>query len=757
MIHRQGTAAIDWRTAPGYSRIGGYYGVTFHDFNDRDKTFSFRRMDGELIQHVPLLRETWVLSFRGRVQSTIGDDDRVPYYLLPYLGSGTTLRGYPTGQFRDRHALLTSAEFRWIASRVGLDMAIFYDAGKVANRREDLDFSNLKSDWGVGLRFHGPTVTPLRIEAAKAKRGLAPDHFQQRRILIPGQHIIMRTAYTSPRRALAIAGLCAAIFVSGTMPGAQSRPKFLSDDPLTREPDTQDASKTQEWEIGLTADLTLNLFGKPGDPTTNVRAQNANTIDEVPDSSWFTNRIYARPLTTDELARGAATCEGPAPGQMDDHPRQDCRHRAGLHDPRRKRRRLVHLDGRQGQPRRRHRRERGRVADLLGARLQPGRNPSDQVAPANVVIGDKVTIPAHGKRRRFTAGDLNAVFARSHRGADGSYRAVAARGLPGRVIGGFKYYGTRPDDPNDVIPHEHRRELRALQVFGGWTNLVDMKAGNTLDTVITENGRSIVRHYLQDVGSTFGTGSLQRREDDDGHEYLYEGGPTAKRLFTIGFYVQPVADGDYEKVPEIGRFTADAFEPAEWKPRVPVGRCRASRPDDELWAALRVIAFSDEHIRAVVKTGQFTDAAAEKLLADILIKRRDTIGRFYTAKVNPLTKFALDGSGALTFENPAVRARYADAPKGGYTATFARFDNAARTTQPIGGAVTSATERIQAPSDVPRGSGSFLKVSVAAVDAAHAAWAKPVDVYFRATGSGWQLVGVERVPEGNAPNSVKPR
>jgi len=58
--------------------------------------------------------------------------------------------------------------------------------------------------------------------------------------------------------------------------------------------------------------------------------------------------------------------------------------------------------------------------------------------------------------------------------------------------------------------HEHRRELRALKVFGAWTNLVDMKAGNTLDTVVTAEGRSVVRHYLQDVGSTFGTGAPSR-------------------------------------------------------------------------------------------------------------------------------------------------------------------------------------------------------------------------------------------------------
>jgi hypothetical protein len=170
-IRSQGTAAIDWRVSPGYSRTGGYYGVTLNDYSDRDKTYSFRRLDGEIIQHLPILRETWVLSFRGRVQTTLDDDDNVPYYLLPYLGSGSTLRGYSTARFRDRHSLLTSAEFRWIPSRLALDMALFYDAGKVANRREDLDFNDMKSDWGIGVRFHGPTATPLRFEMARGSEG----------------------------------------------------------------------------------------------------------------------------------------------------------------------------------------------------------------------------------------------------------------------------------------------------------------------------------------------------------------------------------------------------------------------------------------------------------------------------------------------------------------------------------------------------------------------------------------------------------
>ena len=138
--------------------------------------------------------------------------------------------------------------------------------------------------------------------------------------------------------------------------------------------------------------------------------------------------------------------------------------------------------------------------------------------------------------------DLDDVFARAHRSADGSYRAIAARAVPGRPIGGFRYYGTRPDDPNDVVPHEHRRELRALKVFGAWTNLVDMKAGNTLDTVVVENGRSVVRHYLQDVGSTFGTGANGPREYDEGWELLYDGALTAEAPAESRLLHRAVAD-----------------------------------------------------------------------------------------------------------------------------------------------------------------------------------------------------------------------
>src|SRR6187200_3310436 len=89
-------------------------------------------------------------------------------------------------------------------------------------------------------------------------------------------------------------------------------PRFLSDDPLAREPNSQDAAGVAEWEIDLTVDLAINMFGTPGDSATDVPAKDVNTIDEVPDSSWFTNRIGSRPMTIDELRRGPLTGTGPA-------------------------------------------------------------------------------------------------------------------------------------------------------------------------------------------------------------------------------------------------------------------------------------------------------------------------------------------------------------------------------------------------------------------------------------------------------------
>jgi hypothetical protein len=125
--------------------------------------------------------------------------------------------------------------------------------------------------------------------------------------------------------------------------------------------------------------------------------------------------------------------------------------------------------------------------------------------PKRMEISAEATfVRPNGKRTPVTRADVEGVLRHVARRPDGTYRVFAGRLIPGKIIGRFRYQGTRPDDPNDLVPHEHRRELRALGVFGAWTNVTDFKAENTLDTILTENGHPIVKHYLQDVGSSFG-------------------------------------------------------------------------------------------------------------------------------------------------------------------------------------------------------------------------------------------------------------
>src|SRR6185436_17307178 len=90
-------------------------------------------------------------------------------------------------------------------------------------------------------------------------------------------------------------------------------PRFYGDDPLAREPETQDASRAQPSDIGLLYDLSYNLFVTSAKGSSNTRAQNINTIDEVPDSSWFTNRILPRAGSEADFVRGPNAGAPPNP------------------------------------------------------------------------------------------------------------------------------------------------------------------------------------------------------------------------------------------------------------------------------------------------------------------------------------------------------------------------------------------------------------------------------------------------------------
>ncbi len=561
----------------------------------------------------------------------------------------------------------------------------------------------------------------------------------------------------SPMTALgrvAVASSLAVSLVSAAP--ARIAPKFYRDDPLTRVVDTQDASKVADRELSLYFDAIINLFGRPGEPVVG-RAESINTIDEVPDSSWFTNRAATRPITPDEMLRGVNDDTGPAPGRW-----LVSRKASGVSagftiQDERGRTYFVKFDP-PGHA------ELGTAAEVIVTRLFHALGyhvpqasivsvTADQLVPSPDAT---VRLPS-GNRRAVRHSDLVEVLRRAHRDPDGSYRAVATEALPGRPVGGFLYEGTRPDDPNDVIPHENRRELRGLRVFSAWLNHTDAKAINSLDTVVEEGGRSVVRHHLIDFNAALGSGGIGLRERRDGHEYLAEIGPATAALPAFGFHVRRWMTVDYPEFRGIGRFDSASFIPEAWRPRLPNPAYVRSRPDDTFWAARRLMAISDDAIRAAVKAGRLGDPRAEQFLAQTLIERRDKCGGAWLTAVNPVVDPALTGDGTLTFRNAAVHFGFALAPAR-YLAVWHRFDNETGETERIGES-ESRGERMRAPdtalvrtrpeSSRPDG-GMFLRVDISAPGAQQAPWSRPVHAYFRHVADGWKLVGLDRLPDAPA-------
>jgi AAA family ATP:ADP antiporter len=165
-------AEFDWRTSPSYTRRGGVYRVDWSDYNDTNGRNSFRRVDAEVDQFVPVLRENWVIALRAAASTTsapAGND--IPHFLMPDLGGSHTLRGYPTWRFRDRDRLIFTGEYRWTAGPF-VDMALFADAGKVADRMRELDLHDLKKSYGIGMTLHTLNRTFTRIELARTSEGI---------------------------------------------------------------------------------------------------------------------------------------------------------------------------------------------------------------------------------------------------------------------------------------------------------------------------------------------------------------------------------------------------------------------------------------------------------------------------------------------------------------------------------------------------------------------------------------------------------
>ena len=165
-------ADLNYREPRGNPRAGGRYLLSLEHYDDRNGgRFSFNRFEADLQQYISLLRHRRVIALRGLVSTT--DPARgatVPFYLQRTLGGPDDLRGFRRFRFRDDHLLVLQAEYRWEIF-TAVDGALFYDAGKVATTRGDLNFDDLESDYGIGFRFGTANGVFLRIEGAFGSSG----------------------------------------------------------------------------------------------------------------------------------------------------------------------------------------------------------------------------------------------------------------------------------------------------------------------------------------------------------------------------------------------------------------------------------------------------------------------------------------------------------------------------------------------------------------------------------------------------------
>jgi hypothetical protein len=444
-------------------------------------------------------------------------------------------------------------------------------------------------------------------------------------------------------RVIGVALACGVLVAAS--PLHSGSPRFLPDDPIAVDDDRAlDASGVRPVEGSNAFDFAEHTFIKPGDKS-RVRAVNVNTLDEVPDSSWFTNRIGRGPMSPAEIARG--------PNQVDEvnidgwpivqEKSSGITPGYRLTDP------TGHLYQVKFDPPEHP--EMASGAEVIGAAIYhaAGYNVVQgfvvEVDPSRIVIADRATtVDLSGRRRKMVRADVDRLLAKAARLPNGKYRATLSRFADGRPVGYFKYYGTRPDDPNDIHPHEHRRELRANRVFAAWLNHDDSRGINSLDMLDGPEGHKYIVHYMFDFGSIMGSGSTVAQVPRAGNEYILEWAPALKTLATLGLYVRPWITVDYwERARSVGRFEGDFFDPVAWRPEYPNPAFENLRPDDAFWAARLVARFSDDALRAVVAKARFSEPGAADHVLATLIKRRDKVVRtsvWLTPKwIPPYSKF----------------------------------------------------------------------------------------------------------------------
>jgi hypothetical protein len=474
-------------------------------------------------------------------------------------------------------------------------------------------------------------------------------------------------------------------------------------------------------------------------------AVNVNSLDEVPDSAWFTNRIGVHSMTPEEVARGACApaqlldpahaadgswvvdkgkMEGWSPGFRVDVPGKG--------------RYFIKAEDKDVEP------ERQAASSVIGAavyhaagyysaceqiiyvrpsifRLQPGLRSKKNFEP----------------EKPFDQRALDALLAQStHR--DGLVRLSASAAIPGYAIGPYRFEGTRDDDPNDVIPHEDRRDLRGMRVLAEWIDRFDAREANTFDTWIAadknaprDSSPGYVLHYQLDTSETIGsTWPWPEISPRLGRSYVVDWGDIGRDIFSLGLELRPW--DVIRPVPghEIfGYFEARHFVPDDWKNEYPNPAFSRMTERDAAWMARILAHFTPAMVRALARAGDFSDPSNTEYLATVLEERLERILQRYLTRLSPIGDVHVEGEGRVCGVDFAEMRRVQQP---------ARFHYSAR----LGGAALAVThgDGGRVCVDVPRsGDGRYVRVEIEDGVARGALVA-----YLYDTARGLKLAGIER-------------
>ncbi|MCP4725656.1 MAG: hypothetical protein GY863_11500, partial [bacterium] len=363
-----------------------------------------------------------------------------------------------------------------------------------------------------------------------------------------------------------------------------------------------------------------------------------------------------------------------------------------------------------------------------------------------LVLDEEVSFTdVKGKKRNMNSQDLDDIINRIEILPNGKIRAIASKYIEGGMLGPFKYYKTRKDDPNDYIPHNYRRELRGMRILAAWLGHYDTKANNSYDAYITdENGNNYVRHYMMDFGSTLGSQSSAPKQPFIGFENQFDTKAIFMNIITLGLYVRPYEKFDYDDFyPSIGRFTSEYFHPQRYKFIFPNPAFESMTDIDGYWGARLVMSFTDEQIRAVVESAQYTNDEAREYLMKTLIERRDIAGRYWFDKMPPLDYFAVSsgsGSRTLSFKDLAI-----DTGLESTNGTTYKYEILDQKKNILNSGEIKPGMNIALPEINLSGEDQYIITRLNIKRDGANIWSKGISVYLTGgDNGGWKLIGVRR-------------